>query len=422
MRQKKRTIVNLLGFLLLFLIGVPVAHGQSYINPANGHLYYLTPSTMTANDARDYAWGEGGYLTCINDQDEQDWLVATFGSSAKYWIGASDELQEGTWLWDSGEPWSFTAWCPGEPNNWSNEDYAVLNWRSSGCWNDWHEYHTNYGIVEIPDTTPPVTTIHVERGNEVLPGIFNTDASFSLEATDDQSGVMVTWYSIDGEPELEYVGIFDVTGSDKHYVEYYSVDWAGNVEPVNTYRFIIDKDPPVSELKITGEPPDRATDNDVYLVPVWLVIKAEDELTGVDRIMYAINGEEYEVYEDPIYLDEPGDYGVIYYAVDVAENVEPANKVAFTLIDLQITPPPGCLTNKDCNDAKENEYCKKKEGDCQGYGECTPRPTMCPYYWYCRTVCGCDGRDYCDACTAAMAGVNVAYQGSCSDPGPVSVQ
>jgi hypothetical protein len=67
-----------------------------------------------------------------------------------------------------------------------------------------------------------------------------------------------------------------------------------------------------------------------------------------------------------------------------------------------------CTSSNDCN---PDEYCAKAEGDCDGAGECFPRPDICPEIWH--PVCGCDGQTYANECYAAMEGVSVDYAGEC---------
>jgi len=67
-----------------------------------------------------------------------------------------------------------------------------------------------------------------------------------------------------------------------------------------------------------------------------------------------------------------------------------------------------CTDNDNC--APEN-FCAKEPGDCNGVGNCSPKPSACPDLW--DPVCGCDAVTYSNACAAKMAGVNVAYKGEC---------
>jgi len=73
-----------------------------------------------------------------------------------------------------------------------------------------------------------------------------------------------------------------------------------------------------------------------------------------------------------------------------------------------------CYSNTDCS---QDDYCNKADGDCYGQGTCSKKPVGCYHIWY--PVCGCDGATYENACYAAMAGVNVEYDGECLLPGPI---
>ncbi|HNR14784.1 MAG TPA: carboxypeptidase regulatory-like domain-containing protein [Thermodesulfobacteriota bacterium] len=67
-----------------------------------------------------------------------------------------------------------------------------------------------------------------------------------------------------------------------------------------------------------------------------------------------------------------------------------------------------CEGNSEC---PEGYYCAKSEGDCDGPGVCTRKPTVWIEIY--APVCGCDGRTYVNEGEAAGSGVNVAYEGPC---------
>ena len=148
-----------LALTLILMLGSKI--DAQIVNPANGHTYVLTASPQSLATARASAAALGGYLVAINDAAEQTWLSSTFSSAQGYWIGLSDESIEGTYLWDSGEPVSYTNWCNFEPNNLGNEDYVSMNWcpptaasSSFGRWNDFNGSQLLYGIVEL-QLAPP---------------------------------------------------------------------------------------------------------------------------------------------------------------------------------------------------------------------------------------------------------------------------
>ncbi len=69
-----------------------------------------------------------------------------------------------------------------------------------------------------------------------------------------------------------------------------------------------------------------------------------------------------------------------------------------------------CVADEEC---PPNWHCAKPVGECDGVGECVPRPDACYTLW--DPVCGCDGRTYSNDCCAARAGVSVDYEGECRD-------
>ena len=152
-----------IAFLVMMLTGCSIVSSVlgknppcGYENLRNGHAYCLTPEGKSWQEAQDYAKQFDGHLVVINDQHEQQWLIQAFGEDW-YWIGLTDENQEGAWQWVNGETLRYSNWQDGEPNDqWDcGEDYAMMNWNSGGTWNDlgpcspeWGS--VSQGIVEVP--------------------------------------------------------------------------------------------------------------------------------------------------------------------------------------------------------------------------------------------------------------------------------
>lgn len=102
------------------------------VNPANGHAYKRI-YCRDVMDAMDQATAENAYLVSINDKAENEWLQGIF-ERERFWIGLSDDAEEGQWIWHSGEPVTYTNWGEHERDGGNTEmkDYVVVGF--SGRW------------------------------------------------------------------------------------------------------------------------------------------------------------------------------------------------------------------------------------------------------------------------------------------------
>jgi hypothetical protein len=66
-----------------------------------------------------------GYLCCIETEAEQK-FIAKLANGRYLSLGATDEGDEGTWVWLNGAKWQYTCWMDGQPNNYGgNENYLA---------------------------------------------------------------------------------------------------------------------------------------------------------------------------------------------------------------------------------------------------------------------------------------------------------
>lgn len=93
---------------------------------------------------------------------------------------------------------------------------------------------------EAFDLVPPTTQIQLS-GKEYKDGEFKKEVDVSFTSTDDNSGILGTWYSLDGENFIKYIETFRLGEEGVYTIYYYSVDRAGNNEETKEVQVIIGK-------------------------------------------------------------------------------------------------------------------------------------------------------------------------------------
>lgn len=139
--------------ILLSLITCATSQAQSPLrNPSNGHYYAMVvlPTPISWKDANDAARnstfkGMPGYLATITSAQENNFLVRhifqkpSVPSLYSIWLGGFrfqfTKNSKSDWRWVTGEPWEFSYWTAGEPNNaWDIEDRLMA--AGNRTWND----------------------------------------------------------------------------------------------------------------------------------------------------------------------------------------------------------------------------------------------------------------------------------------------
>ena len=145
----------------------------------NDHLYQAVRVIGGINwqEARDVAIARKGYLATIHSLDENTfcynqvnsdsdlWYFDVWDSGIGPWLGGREQ-GDGNWLWDNGDPWSFTRWAPGEPNNFGGDEAFLHFFSNNGLlmndtWNDVGSNVMIHGyIVEWTLPTRPYNLPH----------------------------------------------------------------------------------------------------------------------------------------------------------------------------------------------------------------------------------------------------------------------
>jgi hypothetical protein len=115
------------------IAGVTCTADGEFTSPRSNSCYLLSDTTSSFLAARELCQAWGGDLVEIGSAEEDALLTGRSDEDA--WIGASDELTEGTFLWPGGGALVYTRWAPGQPDNYRNEDCAELR-AMDDIWND----------------------------------------------------------------------------------------------------------------------------------------------------------------------------------------------------------------------------------------------------------------------------------------------
>lgn len=111
-----------------------------------------------------------GHLATITSQEENNFIKSMAGptpSNLVYWIGGFQTLgitaPDGGWQWITDEPWVYTNWDLGEPNDYmgpESEDKLVVG--TPGTWNDATPNGVVYGYIVEYEGLPFIEDITVK--------------------------------------------------------------------------------------------------------------------------------------------------------------------------------------------------------------------------------------------------------------------
>jgi len=188
---------------------------------------------------------------------------------------------------------------------------------------------TNTDAKTTVDVTPPTT-----QAVGVPDRWVNSDVTITLACNDGGigSGCNKTYYCIynQGEsactPDIEGNEVEITCPQDsvcQKIVQYYSVDYVGNLEDINKTDVIkIDKELPNTTISVEG--PNYGT-NPVYITSsTQITLTATDEGSGINVTYYRIDDGENQTYSGPFNLsgEKEGPHNITYWSVDNATNQE----------------------------------------------------------------------------------------------------
>jgi uncharacterized repeat protein (TIGR02543 family) len=154
--------------------------------------FSVVSGARTWAQAKAHAETQGGTLATFANQVEWNLAMQSIGTDALLdvgglWIGATDEVVEGTWKWVTGEPFVFTLWETGQPDNGSNSDYAAVAGDLGGTSGKWYDYRATTSrdgyILESGYSTNPSDADSDDDG--LLDGAERTAGSNPFKADTD---------------------------------------------------------------------------------------------------------------------------------------------------------------------------------------------------------------------------------------------
>lgn len=168
--------------------------------------------------------------------------------------------------------------------------------------------------VNVTDTTPPNITM---TGNNVTIEALLVYEDEGATAEDNYDGDLTKNIAVDNPVNTDVVGTYIVT--------YNVVDLSNNSAiQVNRTVNVTDTIQPRSEAHIFGV----KDNNDYYASNVRIVLIATDAGSGVNRIEYRTNGDNWTNYTYPLIIYDNGSTTVEYFAIDNYDNREFVNSLA----------------------------------------------------------------------------------------------
>ena len=164
--------------LLCLALSVPgkVDAGPTYYD-GTGHWYELveTSSPLMWDEAKELAEDAGGHLATLALEPESEWVIHTLLGSmrnneyngAPYLGGYQDPWDHPNaaenWHWVTDEPWDYTDWVSGDPNDHSEPEWVLTGqsygfrwgWQDVWQWEEepyegFHDYVVEYDANPIP--------------------------------------------------------------------------------------------------------------------------------------------------------------------------------------------------------------------------------------------------------------------------------
>ncbi len=248
-------------------------------------------------------------------------------------FGASPALATQHRIYEFSIPLALLGVAPGDDIGFAGlSEYAplVVDTEDGYAYSTWPMFVYDviplyaYGDLVLSEERP-LTAVSLD-GASGSAGWFVSDVAVNLTATGGTGGVANTSYNLDGEGWQTYGGEFTIDTDGAHTLEYYSIDMAGNEEPVRTVTVMVDTVAP----ETTGADVGGTAGLGGWIVSdATVTFTVVDATSGLYAFMYRVDdGDWTPLTGNVLTIVGDGNFTVEYYAVDVAGNEEAVSSVS----------------------------------------------------------------------------------------------
>ncbi len=144
---------------------------------------------------------------------------------------------------------------------------------------------------------------------------------YGISADDDRAGVKRLEVAVDGAGYREYKAPIVLKREGSHRISMRAIDMVGNVSKPFVFEVTVDDSPPKTRSELAPQP--KVLDGILYVKPSCiLALEADDTYSGVEAIIYNIDGGDTKTYKQPIPMPGPGVHLFAFEARDIVGNWE----------------------------------------------------------------------------------------------------
>ena len=167
---------------------------------AGGRTYALFNDVLTWSDAKEKCEALGGHLVTITTAGEQKIVNALTGKGARpaYWIGLTDQANENSFQWVTGESFSYANWKDGAPANDSTRNWVQMAADNKWCVSSQFDAATAIGFLcewDRPGYLGAPDLLNITKQPE--DGIAGEGCPVSIEIGIDSDDVSYRWQTSD---------------------------------------------------------------------------------------------------------------------------------------------------------------------------------------------------------------------------------